>query len=868
MDDTVLKIALAAFMHDIGKLVPRETLHISEEYINNHADLYQPFYQGRHTHLHAVYTAAFIEKMQDRLPKELNQAQWGEGDAFINMAAKHHRPETPMQWVVTIADWISSGWDREPYDQESQTSWRDYQRVRLVPVLEQLGAEPIAAQVECSYGYPLREISPTNIFPRLKREVEPVDAVVANQEYKCHFEKFIDALRNLKHREENLELWFEHFDSLVMLYTSAMPSDRSGKVVPDVSLYDHARTTAALAVAIYLYHQQTATVTIDAIKDYADQKFLLINGDFYGIQDFIFSRYGDLRKYRSKILRGRSFAVSLFSELAADLACREIGLPFSSVILNNAGKFTIIAPNTPEAQAALQNVETKVNKWLMEVSYGENALGFSWRAASAHDLVAGNFPDLWEQLGKDLERKKLNRIDLSTYAGPVSGYLDNFNNDLNPPLCPLCGKRPAAPEVAQDDLVKEAGSSCKLCRDHIFLGTNLVKKKHLAITTREAELRDPDNMLREPIFGYYQVAFLEGDLKNLARSGQLLKHWDLALAPDGAVPTGITTRFISGYVPVYREGDQHDERLRAGGRSETKKLELIDQIEPDTPKTLEHIAAMARNPTEKPGVFQGIDALGILKADIDNLGLLMACGLDPKRFTLSRLATLSRQLNNYFTLYLPHLLSTDRRYQDIYTVFAGGDDLFLIGPWNRIIELARHLRAIFADYVCRNPAIHFSAGISLQKPHTPIDHLARAAESALEQSKDADKNRLTLFGETATWEEFEQLQQIKQTLGKWLAQKWINQAMLYRLNELLQMAGEERRVVANNEVYLDDMACTRWRAMAVYFLERNIGKEIKAEERRQVIDQTAVEIVRWLEVYGSKLKMPLWEILYNQRGVR
>ncbi|MBW1987358.1 MAG: HD domain-containing protein, partial [Deltaproteobacteria bacterium] len=284
MDDTVLKIAIAAFMHDIGKLVHREVLSITDEYINNHADLYQPFYEGRHTHLHAVFTAAFIEKLQDRLPKELNQAHWGEGDAFINLAAGHHRPETPMQWVVTIADWISSGWDREPYNQETQASWRDYQRVRLIPILEQLQPEPNAAQDECSYGYPLRETSPTNIFPRLKRKVEPVDTVVANQEYKFHFEKFIDALGNLKHREENLELWFEHFDSLVMIYTSAIPSDRSGKVVPDVSLYDHARTTAALAVTIYLYHQQTNSLTIEAIKNYADRKFLLINGDFYGIQ--------------------------------------------------------------------------------------------------------------------------------------------------------------------------------------------------------------------------------------------------------------------------------------------------------------------------------------------------------------------------------------------------------------------------------------------------------------------------------------------------------------------------------------------------------------------------------------------------------
>jgi len=38
------------------------------------------------------------------------------------------------------------------------------------------------------------------------------------------------------------------------------------------------------------------------------------------------------------------------------------------------------------------------------------------------------------------------------------------------------------------------------------------------------------------------------------------------------------------------------------------------------------------------------------KADVDHLGLLLACGLKDERFTVSRLATLSRQLNSYFVV--------------------------------------------------------------------------------------------------------------------------------------------------------------------------------------------------------------------------
>lgn len=37
-------------------------------------------------------------------------------------------------------------------------------------------------------------------------------------------------------------------------------------------------------------------------------------------------------------------------------------------------------------------------------------------------------------------------------------------------------------------------------------------------------------------------------------------------------------------------------------------------------------------------------------------------------------------MNFFFVVYLPHLLKTHPDFRDVYTVFAGGDDLFLIGP--------------------------------------------------------------------------------------------------------------------------------------------------------------------------------------------
>jgi CRISPR-associated protein Csm1 len=869
VDATVTKIALAALLHDIGKLADREALHVTEKYLLDNASQYQPFDGKRHTHAHAIYTAAFLEAMQDVLPLELSLPHWGKGDSFINLAAGHHNPETPMQWVVTIADRISSGWDRNIVDTDyhDQVAPKEYKKTRLYPIFEQLRIEPQGDEahqpLQPTYCYPLKELSPETIFPGLKAAIVPESSEAAGKQYLGLFAEFKEALGTLLHRTENMALWLEHFDSLMMIFTSSIPQARAGKIFPDVSLFDHSRTAAALAVAIYLYHSQTDSLTMEEVKNFDDNKFLIISGEFYGIQDFIFLGYGDTRKYRSKLLRGRSFAISLFTELAADLLCREIGLPITSIVLNAAGKFAVMAPNTQAAHQAVTAVEKWVNDWLFQISYGETAIGLSVKEASPQDFVKGNFADLWNELGKTMERKKYNRLGLDVYGGPVHSYLDSFNNDLEHPLCPLCGKRPASPQAEGTEYVKEVKSSCTICRDHIFLGSKLVKTTRLAILKPDVSLSE-GNRLLEPVFGRYQVAFPESGLQEMAGSGQLLRLWDLGFNSGRQASPMAAVKFINGYVPVYTEPDLHDPRLTGPEKDERP----LNQADLGSPKTLEDIAALALNPKDKEGKHCGLEALGILKADVDDLGLLLACGLKRQSFTISRLATLSRQLDFYFTVYLPHLLITDPRFENIYTVFAGGDDLFLIGPWNRTIELATLLKDTFAHYVCHNSQIHFSAGIALKKSHTPIDQLAATADAALKQAKGAnpnEKNRLTLFEESASWGEVEELHNIKATLQDWFQQEWINPAMLYRLNELIGMAGEEKRVVKAGEIHLDDMACTKWRAYLAYTIERNGAPKVKGEQRTELNKAILAKTTQWLQVYGRKMRIPLWELLYDQR---
>jgi hypothetical protein len=50
MGETVLKTAMAAFFHDIGKFVDRAVLNISQEFMDRHEGLYQLSFQGRSSH--------------------------------------------------------------------------------------------------------------------------------------------------------------------------------------------------------------------------------------------------------------------------------------------------------------------------------------------------------------------------------------------------------------------------------------------------------------------------------------------------------------------------------------------------------------------------------------------------------------------------------------------------------------------------------------------------------------------------------------------------------------------------------------------------------------------------------------------------
>lgn len=127
-----------------------------------------------------------------------------------------------------------------------------------------------------------------------------------------------------------------------------------------------------------------------------------------------------------------------------------------------------------------------------------------------------------------------------------------------------------------------------------------------------------------------------------------------------------------------------------------------------------------------------LNRLGVLRMDVDNLGLIFQGGLDPRRATLSHYAALSRAFDIFFSGYI-NTLWGELAPAQTFILYSGGDDLFIVGRWDKTIEMAEQIQADFKRYGCHNPAFSISGGIAIVPPKFPL--MKAAALSADEESR-------------------------------------------------------------------------------------------------------------------------------------
>lgn len=133
--------------------------------------------------------------------------------------------------------------------------------------------------------------------------------------------------------------------ALLKKYASTMPS-AAYKSKSDISLYDHSKTTAALAVSRYLFNRD-GDVKLTQNNDL--NCYLAIEGDISGIQKFIFkiSSPQEAQSGMSKRLRGRSLYLTLLCDAIAtflyNLDRRDESIEYLDKISDDADSVTINA---------------------------------------------------------------------------------------------------------------------------------------------------------------------------------------------------------------------------------------------------------------------------------------------------------------------------------------------------------------------------------------------------------------------------------------------------------------------------------------------------------------------------------------------
>jgi CRISPR-associated protein Csm1 len=870
------RVALAAYLHDLGKFAERAKIEVSKDALDAHKTQYCPFHtfdpggkNGYHTHIHAAYTGLAFDVVEQTAPdlikgdmhpfinrEQLQSDPARTTDSLINAAAAHHRPDTFLQWVIATADRVASGFERDEFakyndakdeNTENKTGRNHYQ-ARQLSLFEQVrldGKQQKVTAKDLKWRYPLKALSPTAIFPELREQCEPGDDGAAQAEYKVLWNDFLAALKIIpaSHRS-NWQLWMDHFDTAWLTFTQAIPAATAFGTKPEVSLYDHSKTTAALATALWRWHEAeaktdaSAAVSLKTRDDWDTDKLLLIQGDFFGIQDFIFTEGSQTNKAAAKLLRGRSFQVSLFTELAALKVLEALSLPPTSQITNAAGKFLIVAPNTALARAQLEAVRAEINQWFLQHSFGLAGLGLVGKPASCNDLLKGNFRNLMHELFSDLEKAKLQRFDLTAPANPV------FDVSYPHGVCQFNNKLPADP----------GHDSAALSRDQIKLGSELTREDRLLIVRDPGALTGANlKKLEVPVFGY-GVAFTQneditGKFGALAKDGSLQRCWDFSL-PENLTDTlwhGYARRFINAYVPRFSELDLQTSSKYRGLENEVE----WDDLRFGVGKTLNHIACEDRTCPKAPDQWKGQVALMTLKGDVDNLGTIFQQGLQEPTF--AKMAALSRQMNAFFAIWLPALCA--KEFPNTYTVFAGGDDFFLIGPWYSTQKLAARMADAFKLYVGQNPGMTFSVGMVMTKPGQPIHSLATQAEEALSAAKGTDKNALVLFNERVRWPDWPKVQAAQDELERVRESYDLSTGYVYGLMKLIDLASDK----TNPEHAM-------WRSRFAYRTRRYVVDKLPHDARPTAQNDLAEQLgEKGIAQLGRQFRIPLFNHFYRQR---
>lgn len=770
-------LAAAGLWHDLGKVgEPAEAkLDPRVANLNQMACPIDRF--GRYTHRHVLYTAQLFEAAQNGGSNfgRLDQA------ALFHIAVCHHKTPSGSldEAILTKADWLASGHDRRQVEAEDP---KDLVFTGLKPIMASLSMPRESGRVGATAN---RMIIFPGILAWNEQQIFPT-APMSRDEYSKACAKLWKTLEQaVPISAPDPGEYIKRLQALLYRTLHAVPATRQAGQQADVSLYDHSHLTAAFAACLGCLFDPETTQESDPHRLIGRYRILqLAVGN---IQPFIVrsisildSAIGETaEKGMARRLRARSFLVSLFTWLAAKRVLEAAGLPMVNLIFDGGGRAILLLPDHAEILARIHKALNAIDEWFADTMGGLLRWDVAWsRTLTDDDFKAERFTQTYREVTHSLAEAR--------YAGAFPRLRDSQGWKENAWVFPELTIR-ADRQDFQERLAK--------------IGRFLPRAKYLSITDGASPGEGPSI----EIFGY-TVKLLEQ-----------APHHSFVYALD--LPSDRLDQpvwLVGSHVPVVNRNNI--QRLESqdllSGSNSYEPLEEGDVIPFDVLSQLSEDEK--HNPLPYP-------MLAALKADVDHLGLLLSRGLGDS-VSFGRLATLARSLNQFFKGFLTRMIA--QRYPHIYTIFAGGDDLFLIGPWFDVVRLTRDLHDWFRKFVCGNGDVTFSAGIVFAHSRIPIRHLAYQAEMALDEAKESGRNRVTITSLTVNWDGFKRGLSLTRLLTDVRDRQppILSTAVVYRF---LQYANMALRPTKN-------LADLKWRAQMSYDIKRNLPSPDSPEANQKV----------------------------------
>lgn len=770
---------LAAILHDVGKFY-QKSADVGFDNSGQHPAVSKKFIMQYKTLFERYVNIDVLCELTAR--HHANPMNFSK-DFIADNAEESIRPYAQM--ICTADNFSSSERDEETEENVN------YKTRNLSSVFSRLSISD--DDEESLMSYKMNILMPEHIFPTVA--IQNIES--ANREHILNFSAEMDLLK--QNPPEKFEDFAVVLDTVLKKYFWCVPSSSKDKIA-DVSLYDHLKTTQAIAACLFHHHTQNDNFSKASIGNKNDNKFKLVAGDFSGIQNYIFAVSQTSTKGVAKRLRARSFYVDAMVGALSHFIVDSFNLPKTNILMLTGGKFYILLPNLLSSDEKLEQIAKETDAYLYEKFKGEISVNLAWLDINGSDFK--DYSNCISKLSKKLsQRKTAQYSNVLVEDGKWCEEKFVVYNDLTDiTICEACGKR----------LINKSKKTCEECDLQIALGEKLTTSKFILYGKGSGEF----NLFKD----YYITLSDTTEGKDLYLVEQLNKPYD----KNQPYNKPLSVRYLANNIPKDEKG------------------EIL---------TFNDIAECAK----------GSKHLAVLKADVDNLGFLFSEGLRKEEVhygSISRISTMSRMLDMFFSGYINKLLA--EKYTTVYSVFSGGDDLFLIGPWDVMPLLALEIMESFDRFSAQNKCMTLSAAITVSQSKNHISNMADTAEEKLKHAKNdtnefvyegkPSRNAVFFMDELFSWEDLKAQLKVGEMLMN--ASHAVNVSILRRVSTYSQMY---KKFLVEK-----DVMSLMFEPMFYYDQKRNYQKLAIDNEEIRKFKMYAEELYRNAANYKEGVKKDLY----------